>query len=178
MQIRITRDPDLSNILKIHTLAFDGDDIATLVKELLDDPTAKPTLSLIAIDNEQPVGHILFSKVHLDDPEIANEMAILAPLAVVPEAQGRGVGGKLIEEGLRQLSESNVDLVFVLGHPSYYPRHGFEPAGRLGLDAPYPILEKDADAWMVQALRPGVIGSVRGTVKCAKALDKREHWRE
>jgi putative acetyltransferase len=69
-------------------------------------------------------------------------------------------------------------LVFVLGHPDYYPRHGFEPAGPQGLDAPYPIPAAHEDAWMVLALRPGVIGKLRGRVVCADALDKPEYWRE
>ena len=73
---------------------------------------------------------------------------------------------------------NGVDLVFVLGHPGYYPRHGFRTAGVLGFDAPYPIPAKDADAWMVQELRPGFIGKIKGPVACAAALDHPEHWRE
>ncbi|MCP4693940.1 MAG: N-acetyltransferase [Desulfobacterales bacterium] len=103
---------------------------------------------------------------------------ILAPLAIIPGAQGKGVGGKLIVEGLRQLTESNMDLVFVLGHPGYYPKFGFKPAGAVGFEAPYPIPEKDAAAWMVQELRPGVIGSLSGKIICADALHQPEHWRE
>ncbi len=178
MHIRETQSSDLSDILKVHNLAFGRDEIETLVKDLLDDSSAEPILSLIAVDDDQPLGHILFTKAHLDDSDSKSVIRILAPLAVVPDAQGQGVGEKIIREGLGQLSDSDVDLVFVLGHPSYYPRRGFEPAGRLGLDAPYPIPEKNADAWMVQALRPGVLGSVSGTVKCAVALDKPEYWRE
>jgi putative acetyltransferase len=68
--------------------------------------------------------------------------------------------------------------VFVLGHPEYYPRFGFRPAGALGMDAPYPIPERHADAWMVQALRPGLLGQVRGTVRCADTLNDPRHWRE
>ena len=50
-------------------------------------------------------------------------------LAIVPDAQKQGIGGKLIEQGLEFLSKSRVDLVFVLGHPEFYPRYGFKPAG-------------------------------------------------
>ena len=178
MQVRKTSNADLSDILNVHRMAFDREDIETLVRELLEDPIAQPILSLMAVDDGQPAGHILFTKALIEGAEEEIEATILAPLAVVPDAQGRGVGGKLINEGLRHLSDSHVDLVFVLGHPTYYPKHGFEPAGRLGLDAPYPIPEKDAEAWMVQALRPNVIGSVRGTVQCADAMNKPEHWRE
>jgi len=91
----------------------------------------------------------------------------------------KGIGGELIKEGLRLLSESDVDLVFVLGHPDYYPRHGFKPnAGALGFEAPYPIPTEHADAWMVQELNTGVIGTLKGKVICADELDKPEHWRE
>jgi putative acetyltransferase len=99
-------------------------------------------------------------------------------LAVVPDAQNQAIGGKLIGRGLDLLRESGVDLVFVLGHPEYYPRHGFKPAGRLAFEAPYPIPDKNANAWMVQALRPDVIGSVSGKMICADALNKPELWRE
>ncbi len=90
----------------------------------------------------------------------------------------QGVGGQLIKEGLKLLSESGVELVFVLGHPEYYPRHGFKPAGALGFEAPYPIPDEHANAWMVQELRPGVIGSVSGKIICADVLNHPEHWRE
>ena len=96
----------------------------------------------------------------------------------MPDYQKKGIGGKLIDRGLQLLTSSGVDLVFVLGHSEYYPRHGFEPAGSLGLEAPYPIPEEHKDAWMVQALRPGLLGSLHGKVVCADALDKPEHWRE
>ena len=95
-----------------------------------------------------------------------------------PKPRRGASGTALIAEGLRILAQDGVDLVFVLGHPGYYPRHGFEPAGRLGLNAPYPIPEIHADAWMVQALRPGLLGTLQGKVVCAQALDSPEHWRE
>ena len=67
-------------------------------------------------------------------------MHILAPLAVVPEYQGVGVGGELIRHGIEQLKAMGSQTVFVLGHAAYYPRHGFEPcAGDKGYPAPYPI---------------------------------------
>jgi predicted N-acetyltransferase YhbS len=103
---------------------------------------------------------------------------LLAPLAVLPEVQAQGVGRKLIEKGLDHLRDAGVDLVFVLGHPDYYPRCGFMPAGVLGFEAPYPIPEEHAGAWMVQALKNGVIGRVKGKVQCSEVLDQPQHWRE
>jgi putative acetyltransferase len=93
------------------------------------------------------------------------------------DSQAKGVGGRLIREGLRLLSESGVELVFVLGHPEYYQGHGFKPADALGFGAPYPIPDEHANAWMVQEPRAGVIACVSGKVACAAVLNQPEHWR-
>ncbi|CAE7242442.1 yjhQ, partial [Symbiodinium pilosum] len=96
------------------------------------------------------------------------QAVILAPLAVHPDFQSKGIGGQLIREGLRTVEAKGTGLAFVLGHPGYYPKHGFKPAGALGYDAPYPIEDKNADAWMVQALGEAVgesaISGARSTV--------------
>ena len=178
MQIREAVETDLDNVLLVERLAFGHDKEAGLVKDLLGDPSAQPILSLLAFDGDRAVGHILFTSVRLENAGDGGSMAILAPLAIVPDAQKQGIGGKLIERGLQLLSEAGVHVVFVLGHPDYYPRHGFRPAGTLGFEAPYPIPDEHADAWMVQALRSDVIDSIGGKVICANALNKPEHWRE
>jgi len=171
-------ESDLADVLFVERAAFGEDAEADLVRALLNDPSAQPSLSLLAREGGRPVGHVLFTAVRLRGAAGSPPMAILAPLAVVPDVQGNGIGSALTERGMQLLGESGVGLVFVLGHPSYYPRFGFEPAGRLGLDAPYPIPDEHADAWMVVALRPGIIGVARGTVACADVLDKPEYWRE
>jgi len=178
LQIREAVETDLNDVLLIERLAFGHDKEAELVRALLDDHSAKPVLSLLAFKKERAVGHILFTAARLSDTKEIAPIVILAPLAIVPDAQKQGIGGKLIEQGLGLLSESGVGLVFVLGHPEYYPRYGFKPAGHLGFEAPYPIPDEHADAWMVQALRSGVIGTGRGRVICADALHQPEHWRE
>jgi len=178
MFIREASDSDLNDVLFVERVAFGHDKEAELVRDLLNDPSAKPVLSLLALRDERALGHILFTTARLTKTQDTVSTAILAPLAIVPDAQKQGIGGKLIERGLQLLSKSGVDLVFVLGHPGYYPRHGFKPAGHLGFEAPYPIPDEAADAWMVKALRPDAIGSVSGKVMCSDALNKPEHWRE
>lgn len=178
MEIREASSSDLDHVLTVEREAFGYDKEADLVRAILADASAAPTLSLLAWQEGRPVGHVLFSTVTVRGTPAEVSASILAPLAVVPDAQNQAIGATLIERGLHLLTASSVGLVFVLGHPGYYPRHGFEPAGRLGLEAPYPIPEKHADAWMVQALRPGLIGRVRGKVSCCNALDQPEHWRE
>ncbi len=181
MEIRKSTESNLKDVLDVETQAFGKDEgpvIADLVNELLSDPSAMPLLSLLAANNDQTIGHILFTNVRINSSKESASAAILAPLAVIPAVQSQGIGSELIKEGLRLLAESGVDLVFVLGHPEYYPRYGFKPAGALGFEAPYPIPDKNANAWMVKELHPGVIGSVSGKIICADALNKPEYWRE
>jgi predicted N-acetyltransferase YhbS len=181
LNIRRSTDADNAAIGRVHKDAFgqeEGPEIVDLVNDLFSDATAQPVLSLVADTGGTIVGHILFTRATLEPDVEGVRASLLAPLAVSRDFQAQGVGGLLITEGLRQLAESGVDLVFVLGHPAYYPKHGFQPAGALGLEATYPISPEHADAWMVQALREGVIGHVHGRVQCAAALDQPRHWQE
>ena len=181
VRVRAARDSDLSAIERVAHSAFGPDEgpvIRRLVADLLVDETARPVLSLVATSQDDVVGHVLFTHVRVDGPDGADRCAILEPLCVDPHSQGQGIGGELVRAGLARLAAADVELVFVLGHPGYYPRFGFVPAGVRGLDAPHPIPTEHADAWMVTELRPGALRGVRGRVACADALDAPEHWRE
>lgn len=178
MHIELATEHDRPAVLAVERAAFGEDDEADLVALLLDDPSARPFVSLLARIDGRPVGHILFTAAHLDGPAHPPPVALLAPMAVVPDAQRQGIGGALIERGVELLAEAGVALVFVLGHPTYYPRHGFGPAGPWGLAAPYPIPDAVSDVWMVRALHGDVLGSIDGTVRCADTLQRPEYWRE
>jgi predicted N-acetyltransferase YhbS len=179
--IRESRMDETGRIMDIHRAAFDvaeGETIAQLVSEMLADPTAMPLSSLVAEGDGALLGHVLFTAVHVVEGGKAFPGQILAPLAVRPGVQGQGVGGALVSEGLQRLSANGVGLVFVLGHPSYYPRFGFESAGPHGFDSPHAIPGEAAEAWMVLELQPGHIGRIRGRVRCCEALNHPRHWRE
>jgi putative acetyltransferase len=177
MMIREATDLDLNDTLLVERAAFKKDGEANLTRDLLADPTAKPTLSLLAYNGKQPVGHIIFTKATITTaPHIKASM--LAPLAVVPEYQTQGIGGALIKKGLQLQAESGIELVFVLGHIKYYPKYGFTPAQKYGFEPTYPIPAEVAGAWMVQALRPNIIGVVKGKVMGCDAMNRPENWRE
>ena len=145
VKIRKAIDIDIQAISDLALSAFgpsEGPDIVQLIAELSVDVTAKPLLSLVATADDRVVGHVLFSKVRLTPPGQDVSAALLAPLAVHPDFQSQRIGGQLVAEGLQQLSGSGVDLVFVLGHPGYYPRFGFSEAGIRDFEVPYPIPEK------------------------------------
>jgi len=181
LQVHKAIESDRQAISAVVMAAFgnlQGQEIADLVTDLLEDPGAYPLLSLVATIHDRVVGYILFTSVQIKHSQRIVSAAILAPLAVHPDQQHEGIGGQLINEGLKQLKATGVELVFVLGHPGYYPRYGFSAAGIKGFDAPYPIPPENSSAWMVQELRPGIIGYVSGQVKCAEALNDPKHWRE
>ena len=181
--IKPTTQQDKETILHVELEAFKGDhSIKTLVTELLDDTTAEPIVSLLAYDDEKPVGHILFTKAKIKTGwgfcNLKTGSYILAPLAVIPKAQKQGIGGMLIKEGLNVLKDMGIERCFVLGHIDYYPRYGFIPdAKKLGFPAPYPIPEENKDAWMMQELveKPE---ELRGQVICANALMRKKYWKE
>lgn len=176
MRISRAAPADIDAVLRVERLAFARDDEANLVAALLRDPTAEPRLSLLAYRSERPVGHVLFTAVAIAGAPAGVSAAILAPLAVVPECQRQGIGRALIERDAGLLADSGVQLLFVLGDPAYYTRHGFVPAGPHGLKAPYPIVP--AAAWMVRPLAPGLLGRVDGDVRCAASLARPAYWRE
>lgn len=181
LKIRKASEPDRKEILAIHSLAFGeekGPEIARLVDDLLDDETAKPILSLVAVENNRLIGHILFTKVVVTQTPASISAQILAPLAILPDKQTKGIGKALINDGLRRLKASGTQLVFVLGHPGYYPCCGFIPAGEQGFEAPYPIPEEHAGAWMIQELNGDVLKNTSGKIQCSKALNEPQHWRE
>lgn len=177
--IRDAAASDFNDVMTVEKEAFGYDKEAILVAELLEDTTAQPVISLLAFDGDEPVGHILFTKASLEGPGPAPLIYLLAPLAVRPAFQNKGIGGMLIREGLKRLKDLGVRLVFVLGHEAYYPKYGFVGgAERMGFAAPYPIPEIHAGAWMVQNLGSDDPTGISGRVVCADALQKPEHWRE
>jgi len=179
IQIRETNADDFENIMTVEKQAFGYDKEAKLVADLLADRTAEPMVSLLAFYQGEAIGHILFTRAYFDNQEAQPMMHILAPLAVKPEYQKQGIGGMLIQAGIKKLQEKGSNLVFVLGHVAYYPKYGFIPnALSLGYPAPCPILEEYNDYWMVLPISPKGFEVGKGKIRCSDELNKPEHWRD
>ena len=129
--IRAERPEDRADIRRVNEAAFGRQEEAQIVDMLRD--SCSDLLSLVAIAEERIVGHILFSPVTIEGVELHPEGMGLAPMAVLPAYQGRGVGSRLVRAGLERLQEASIPFVVVLGHPNYYPRFGFLPAFRYGV---------------------------------------------
>lgn len=161
--IRRYRAEDAATVRRLHLRAFDGrEDEARLVEML--HAAGAAVVSLVAAEpGGRVVGHALFSPVEVldgsgDDPL---RMVGLAPVAVVPECQGRGIGARLIREGLDACREAGYGAAVVLGEAGYYSRFGFERASARGLGNEYGADEH----FMVAELSVGTLDGVGGTVR-------------
>ncbi len=122
---------------------------------------ATPVVSLVAVDGEEVVGHIMFSPVSVTSGTGSNLMG-LGPMAVAPNRQRRGIGGLLIRAGLERCKRMGCSAVVVLGHPNYYPRFGFCRASQFGLYCEHDVPE---EAFMAIELQPGILDGTAGRVQ-------------
>ena len=158
MEIRKEKPKDISKIQQINFLAFKTDAEADLVDRLR--KSAVPIISLVAeIDNEI-VGHILFTPMTSDKFDI--KIAGLAPMAVLPEYQNKGIGSALVEKGLEYCADEKYEAVAVLGHPNYYPKFGFIPSTRFDLISEYDVPK---EVFMVKELVSNSLSKVSGVIK-------------
>jgi putative acetyltransferase len=86
----------------------------------------------------------------------------LAPMAVLPAEQRRGVGSALVQAGLDRCRQLPCGAVVVLGHPAYYPRFGFSPASRFGVTCEYDVPD---EVFMAMELEPGFLRDKPGTIR-------------
>ena len=118
--IRHARPADHSGIAEINTLAFGKPDEAGLIARLRE--ACDVMFELVADEDDTLQGHILFSRLWADNGHL---YAALAPMAVLPGLQARGIGSALVRAGLDTAREFGASGVLVLGHPGYYPKFGF-----------------------------------------------------
>ena len=152
--IRKEEEKDYSQVREVLRAAFPSPAESQLVDALREN--GKAVLSLVAVHGEEILGHILFSPVSTDPPTSEKGLG-LAPVAVKPNVQAKGIGTQLILEGLRLCRELNYDYVVVLGDPGYYSRFGFEQASPFGIQNEYGV----DDAFMVIQFSGAVIGLVK-----------------
>ena len=160
MLIRRERPGDESGVQRIDERAFGGPDEAAIVNALR--ASGCVPLSLVAELDGALLGHILFSPVSIEPSGNPVSVVGLAPMAVVPEHQRRGVGSRLVAEGLARLRAAGHQAVVVLGHPGYYPRLGFSQASLFGLRCEFACPD---EAFMAIALAPGALTRRAGLVR-------------
>lgn len=160
LAVRYETPEDVRAIHYVNEQAFAQGNEADLVDALR--RTSRLILSLVATEDHQVVGHAAFSPVAVEGPNAGFTAVGLGPMAVLPGHQRRGVGSRLVEAGLAEIASKGHEAVFVVGHPEFYPRFGFSPAGRYGFRCEYDVPD---EVFMFKELREGALRGRTGIVK-------------
>ncbi|CVK21929.1 GNAT family N-acetyltransferase [Sporomusa sphaeroides] len=168
--IRQENEADFDRVYEVVQLAFHNaehtdHDEHNLINRLRKSSAFIPKLSLVAVVDDEVVGHILFTRVEIINANESHTALALAPVSVIPARQGNGIGGTLILEGHKIAKELGFTLVIVLGHPGYYPQFGYMPASKFGITAPFEVPD---EAFMACELTLNGLFNVSGTVQYAK----------
>ncbi len=156
IEIREEQAGDADAIRRVNTDAFGQPQEAQLVDTLRNN--CSDLLSLVAVDGQDIVGHILFSPAFLGDVQGMG----LAPMAVIPARQRDGIGSELVRAGLAKLEERRCPFVIVLGHPDYYPRFGFERAIAHGVRCEWNVPD---EVFMLLVLDESAMEGIRGLAR-------------
>lgn len=167
LEIRKETKNDYKEVYDVIKTAFetaehsDGNE-QDLVVALRKSESFIPELSLVAVNENRIIGYVLFTKIKIGN---STELA-LAPLAVLPEYQRKGIGTRLIEEGHKIAKQLNYSYSIVLGSNKYYPRLGYIPASKYNIKAPFNI---EDDFFMAIKLNESA-NEIQGTVEYDKAF--------
>ena len=156
---------DFSQVRKLNEAAFETDDEARLV-DILRDSNIN-VISLVAEENGVILGHILFSPVELSNNPERIAITGLAPMAILPDYQKKGIGSALVRKGLEYCRKASYKAVVVLGHPEYYPKFEFVPSVQFNIKSEYDVPE---NVFMVKELEKGALKNCSGVIKYHNAF--------
>lgn len=161
ISIRAERKKDYKAIREVNDLAFGQTSESKLIETLRLTESFVPELSLVAEREDKIVGHILFYPVKIPSGKDSYTSLALAPLAVSPDYQRKGIGSRLIIEGLSVAKRLGYGSVIVVGHPEFYAMFGFQPASKWNIKASFDVSD---DAFLALEIKEGSLNNVSGTV--------------
>lgn len=173
VKIRQEKESDHKAVFNLIVQAFKNEELSDhkeqyLVERLRKSDAFIPELSIIAEINNTVVGHILTSKVKIKNPSNVFESLALAPVSVLPEFHGKGIGGKLINETHRVAKKLGFQSIILLGHETYYPRFGYTRADKFGIKFPFEVPPENCMA--IELVEEG-LKNVSGTVRYPKEFN-------
>ena len=170
------REQEIVDLFAATFAASEGPDEGALIGKLARDQmggTAPADLFVFtAWEGETLVGGIVFSR--LVYPEDARVVFVLAPVAVVPDRQGTGIGQKLLAHGLAHLRDAGIDIALTYGDPKYYAKVGFVPITQDFAAAPFDL--QYPHGWLGQSLTAAEMTPLKGPSRCIAALDDPVYW--
>lgn len=167
LNIRQEQSADYDAVYQVVKEAFanaehtDGDE-QDLVVRLRKSKFFIPELSLVSVEDEKIVGHILFTRAVVNGIEVL----ALAPLSVLPKYQNRGIGKSLIKQGHIIAQKMGYKYSVVLGNEKYYPKSGYVPASQYWIKAPFEVEDEN---FMAICLN-GAIGKLNGVIEYDEAF--------
>jgi putative acetyltransferase len=164
--IRTETSEDIAAIRHVVEMAFGQASEARLVEGLRQADAL--ITSLVAVAEEQIVGHIAFSVLAIESQDTTMNAVALAPLAVLPAHQRRGIGSELVRRGIDHCSRAGYRAVLVLGEPAFYQRFGFIKASLHGIRCRFDVPN---EAFMAAELFPDALAGYRGMVKYRPEFD-------
>ena len=172
IRIREETPADYGAIDRVNQLAFGGTEEVDLVRHLRNDGDV--LVSLVADMDLQVIGHVLMSRMAIETAREQIPAVALAPMAVHPDFQKRGIGSALAEEAIELCRLRDELIVLVMGHPEYYPRFGFSAERAEHLAIPFELLKPGA--FMALELKLGALEYTKGRVRYAKAFGLGSEW--
>ncbi|MEL7220642.1 MAG: N-acetyltransferase [Bacteroidota bacterium] len=120
-----------------------------------------PELTLVAEEDDQVIGFIMLTQLSIQGEDDSNPALALAPVAVLPEFQGQGIGGALVNAAHEKAKAAGHQIIILLGHADYYPRFGYQQCQKYGIQLPFEVPPENA---MVLGLAANSLEGVSGVV--------------
>lgn len=162
ISIRPELPADNEEIYELNKVVFGHDNEAKMVDHVRQGDNFIPALSLVATSDHKIIGYILFSRIVITNGDNRHETLGLASMMVHPDQQRKGVGARLITQGLQIASDLGFTSVLVLGYEYYFPKFGFVPAIRWNIKPPFDV---PAEVFMALELVPNALTNVSGIVE-------------
>ncbi|WP_321309857.1 N-acetyltransferase [Marinifilum fragile] len=169
ISIRPENKNDYSTISMVNDMAFGQEAEGILIEKLRKNKKFIKDLSLVACMGNEIIGHILFFPITIKGNKQEFNTLALAPMSVIPELQGLGIGSQLVEKGIAKAKNLGHKSIIVLGHENYYPKFGFKPAATFNIIAPFDVPE---NAFMALEIVKDALSTVEGTVEYPKEFDE------
>ena len=168
MLVRYESEEDIAGIREVHEQAFEQSLEADIVDALR--KHCKDIMSLVAENDGKIIGHVLFSPAEILGPHGLLKGVALAPMAVLPDMQRKGVGLRLVKHGLVQLMRAGCPFIIVIGRPDYYTHFGFAPASEYGIKCQWDKVPDEA--FMILWIDKSKVGGVSGVARFREEFNK------
>jgi len=157
--------PQIHELVKVafQTAKVSDDDEQNFVDRLRRGEGYIPELALVAEEGGKLVGHIMLTRAHVTNGDDRHESLLLAPISVVLEHRGRGVGSALIRKSFELAAGMGYTSMLLVGDPAYYQRFGFKQAASFGIK---PIASIPDQYVLARELTPNALRGVSGTADC------------